>query len=38
MITLKDEIRSAFIEKAQKELSLKLPLVFSETVFKKNTL
>ena len=35
MIDTKDEIRSAFIKKAQKELSLKLPLVFSGTVFKK---
>ena len=35
MIAIKDEIKSAFINKAQKELSLKLPLVFSETVFKK---
>ena len=35
MIVTRDEIRSTFIKKAQKELSLKLPLVFSETVFKK---
>ena len=35
MIATKDEIRNAFIKKAQKELSAKLPLVFSETVFKK---
>ena len=35
MIRTRDKIRSAFIKKVQKELSLKLPLVFSETVFKK---
>ena len=35
MITRKDKIRTTFIKNIQKELSLKLPLVFSETAFKK---
>ena len=35
MISTRDKIRSILIKKIKRELSLKLPLVFSETVFKK---